>query len=701
MRNRRRKGVSPADRMYRFRSLDGGITIFLSLTLTCICALLGGLFESARLAGCGWYTQMALNSSLDSLMSCYHREAWERYRLFLLEYDTEEQMAEEIAAYLSAYQEEAPFYRLENAALTASVSVRITDGDGAYLEEEILDYMRFGIWEMEQDPAALSELADGFREAEGFQEIAAGYQENGRKVLGLEKALDRVGECLKKQNEYLRDSREALSECSGGRFFRVTEKLEKELKRIPALVEDYEEEADRLSAELDASEAAARQQKKVLKAGTWGLAVNMMDQYRSYIDQEGSRRQEVRGVMALAEENLRIVEAAVREAKEVQEYIDAWEDGDDDSGEGGSGSDDSGDNDSGRSSDDSEDELDEEALWQQVLDVLDGFREDTRFQKSGIQDKKKMNVLESISRLAGTDLLEICVPDGVSVSGAWLEMTELPSIDAGIAQETMEIRIGNEISLSGLLERALLAEYTAGYFASFTGADSMEESAGEQFSEKGFGYEQEYILYGAASDRENLKAVVNRLIAVREAVNLLVILSDAKLRGEAEALALAVTGGAGLSPLTGVATFFIMTVWAFAESVEDVKVLLAGGELPFIKIASQWKVSLSGLAETGTEVWKNDGMAAGDGPFGTAAGSGNLVSEEKGKAGLNYQDWLKLFSLLQDSKTAGYRRMDIIQSNLRRKQSDFLMKKCAYRVEAQYTGEGPLVPIRRNASQEY
>lgn len=56
------------------KEVCGGITVFLSLILTCICALMGGLFESARAAGSGWYMQMALNSSLDSLMSCYHRE---------------------------------------------------------------------------------------------------------------------------------------------------------------------------------------------------------------------------------------------------------------------------------------------------------------------------------------------------------------------------------------------------------------------------------------------------------------------------------------------------------------------------------------------------------------------------------------------------------------------------------------------------
>ena len=48
---------------------------------------MGGLFESVRTAGSGWYMQMALDSSLDSLMSKYHRDVWEQYRIFALEFD--------------------------------------------------------------------------------------------------------------------------------------------------------------------------------------------------------------------------------------------------------------------------------------------------------------------------------------------------------------------------------------------------------------------------------------------------------------------------------------------------------------------------------------------------------------------------------------------------------------------------------------
>ena len=88
----------------------GGITVFLSLILTCICALMGGLFESARApeaAGiCRWRS-----IPLDSLMSCYHREIWDKYRIFVLECADKERLAAEMEPQMETYLAAAPFYR--------------------------------------------------------------------------------------------------------------------------------------------------------------------------------------------------------------------------------------------------------------------------------------------------------------------------------------------------------------------------------------------------------------------------------------------------------------------------------------------------------------------------------------------------------------------------------------------------------------
>ena len=628
--------------------MNGSITVFLSLILTCICALMGGLFESARLAGCGWYVQMALNSSVDSLMSCYHREVWEKYRIFLLECENREILEREMEPYFSLYLEEAPIYPLKEAAIQVAETAAITDENGAYFEQEILDYMRVGVWTIEKNPEILEAMADGCREAICFQEVAEQYQENGRKVLRLEETIQDIGNCLNRQKEYLQAGNEELKDCDGAGFLKEAERLCRELDRIPRLVETYKRQAACLDRELEISEGDVQRNRPEMKAGTWGILREEAEGYRSYIDAQGQRYQEITLVQETAATNRRTMEEAIQEAKTVQEYLDEWEG-------------------------DEEEEPDEEALWGQVLRITARFQEDERFQTPGIRDKQKMNVLEALSRLMGTDLLSFCVPDGMAVSGEVLVMDDFPSVVCGVHSDINGEKRENLLKKG--VDRALLNEYAAQYFPNFRTEGTLE-----------FSYEQEYLLQGKASDRENLKHTVNQLVAVREGLNLIALFGDAEKRSQAEGLALAVTGAGGVSVLSRVVAFFIMTVWAFAEAVEDVRTLLAGGMVSWVKEGDDWKVSLMGLAEAGASIW-----------------TGRAAEEQPGKEeeGLDYQAWLKLLFLIRGKQLLCYRMMDMIQHNISQEQPGFRMQKGLFMVSAQGTARGSLLPVKRERRKEY
>lgn len=636
-------GLKRLEEKVRSGTAKGGITVFLSLILTCVCALTGGLFESARTAGSGWYMQMALNSSLDSLMSLYHRDAFEAYRLFLLEFEDKEGLEKEMEPYCRAYLDAAAFYPLREDKLTVCGLTRITDEQGIHFEKEVLDFMKFGVWAQETDSGALEEWSKAMREAEQLGEIAELYQENGRKILALEEAVDRIGDCLKRQKGYLKDADKALDQCRGGRFLSIASRLEAELNRIPGLVEAYEREADRLKEELAASEETLKEKQGDLGAEALSLTEQEMASYRSYTDTEGERRRAVAAARTRAAQNKEILAEAVSKAREVQDYIDSWDSDDDD-------------------------EPDEEALWSQVSVILNRIRVDDGFESGRVRDKKKMRVLETVSRMAGKDLLSICVPEGTKVSGAALDMRDLPSalVSAGAGSYEM-----SGIILQDVLGSALFTEYASRFFSSFR----TEKEGKTQ-------YEKEYFLNGARSERDNLKAAVNRLVVVREALNLLHLFRDSSKRAEARTLALAITGAAGIAPLTEVVTFFILTVWAFAESVEDVKILMNGGKLSVMKTQEEWKVSLSGLAESGKRIWDKT-PGSGDG------------------RGLDYDGWLKLFFLIQDRVQLRYRMMDVIQNRIREKQSGFRMEQCAFRVEAEWYGKGAWIPVKRTAGREY
>lgn len=211
------------------------------------------------------------------------------------------------------------------------------------------------------------------------------------------------------------------------------------------------------------------------------------------------------------------------------------------------------------------------------------------------------------------------------------------------AEESGKRGTAGDVWTAGL-ERALLDAYAAHFFTRFG-----QEKTGSVH------YEQEYLLQGNASERENLKRTVNELLAVREAVNLAALYADSEKRSEAEALALAITGLAGITPITAAASFFIMTVWAFAESVADVKVLLSGGKIPFFKQPGEWQISLSALTEKGASIFLE-------------TGTDPSLKNGTDDRGLDYQDWLKLFFLIQGKSRFCYRMMDMIQNRISEKE---------------------------------
>ena len=422
------------------------------------------------------------------------------------------------------------------------------------------------------------------------------------------------------------------------------------LSQARTLVCAYEKQADRLAKELQGSEQGAQEAQPDLEEGSWGMVQEEMRGYRSYLDADGARRQEVKKTEETAQGNEEVVAEAVRKGKEIQDYIDDWE------------------------PDDEDDELDEEALWAPVLTITAGFQKDGRFRAPAVRDKKKMNVLEAVSRLSGTDLLSLCVPAGTVISENWISTAAFPSaLYAG--GESGKRGTTGDVWTAGL-ERALLDAYAAHFFTRFG-----QEKTGS------IHYEQEYLLQGNASERENLKRTVNELLAVREAVNLAALYADSEKRSEAEALALAITGLAGITPITAAASFFIMTVWAFAD-VADVKVLLAGGKIPFFKQPGEWQISLSALTEKGASIFLE-------------TGTDPSLKNGTDDRGLDYQDWLKLFFLIQGKSRFCYRMMDMIQNRISEKEPGFRMDQCQYGVSVSYAAQGTLIPLRRTSQKEY
>lgn len=621
--------------MTRKRELSGQITIFVSMILMILFAFLCVLLESARTAGARWYLQMAASSAMDSVFSQYHRELWEKYRLLFAEYETGEEIEADFAGFLTPYLETDNWYPMALEQTQAEEIVRVTDGHGKYLEKEILDYMKFGIWNPDFRGDEVEQLWDQDQEAEAVTEMAETYRKRTKDMWKLEKILESISENLASERISQNEGLRALSSYDGAGFRREANQMIRELKKMPGLVEKYEKEADKLAETLAADRQEQDEREDRLSAETADALDEEISEYEAYVAEDGKRRQEVRDLDPWSVETIQKLEDLIEESYEVEREIEAWEDDDDD--------------------EDGDSEPDYESLWRPVRTGLQSIKIPALSFAHGVKDKETENLLKQVEQLYQEGLLELLVPEGRTVSKKTVETASLPSVAESY----------DEGSGSGnMAEHILVNEYCGRFFRQFCTEESAEgQNTGSQ-KEKASGhaldYEVEYLICGNSSDPDNLSGVVHRLLAVRAGLNLIHILRSKNMREQARTLASVITGVASITPLVLATTFFVMSVWSLGEALMDVKGLLAGKKVKLVKKKDDWTLTIENLITMA----KNKKLDSGG-----------------GDSGLSYLSWLKILLFVTPAVRQDYRIMDVIELNLAQGKSGFRMRNAVYQVQ--------------------
>lgn len=179
----------------------------------------------------------------------------------------------------------------------------------------------------------------------------------------------------------------------------------------------------------------------------------------------------------------------------------------------------------------------------------------------------------------------------------------------------------------------------------------------------GLDYQMEYVIAGKESDEANLKSIVHRLLALREACNVTFLFADASKQAEAASLAASIATAAGVPYLTEPIKISLLFAWAYAESVYDVKQLLLGKRVKLIKEAKDWHYSLQGMLGYAQDVAESSAQQAlEDVTQGSNFGLGNVAAM---KDGLNYQDYLMLFLMAQSKTQKSARTIDLMEMDVR------------------------------------
>ena len=161
-------------------------------------------------------------------------------------------------------------------------------------------------------------------------------------------------------------------------------------------------------------------------------------------------------------------------------------------------------------------------------------------------------------------------------------------------------------------------------------------------------YELEYCYAGKDSDRENLAAVVQALLLIREGLNFARLITDSEKVNEARIIAIAIAGVLALPGLIAAIQYGILAAWAFKDSVEDVRALLAGEKVALIDTAEDKQIQLG------------------------------------------YEDYLQILLFVNDTELLTMRTMDMVEQDIRKSDYcgnlclDHVMTGCSW--QAEYVG---------------
>ncbi|MCM1272579.1 MAG: DUF5702 domain-containing protein [Clostridium sp.] len=152
----------------------------------------------------------------------------------------------------------------------------------------------------------------------------------------------------------------------------------------------------------------------------------------------------------------------------------------------------------------------------------------------------------------------------------------------------------------GLLTSACGLSYSLEVFNCATNKEINDSSV--------LSYELEYLVNGKNTDEKNLKKTVERIILLRFPQNYAYLLSDTARMKKVMKIARALAVKTKI-PAT-VYKVLIAGCWSYVEGIADVRILMHGEKIPFLKSNESWITDLNNLGES---IFEGQGCEEGTG----------------------------------------------------------------------------------------
>ena len=343
-------------------------------------------------------------------------------------------------------------------------------------------------------------------------------------------------------------------------------------------------------------------------------------------------------------------------------------------------------------------QLDDRSAETMAQEIATGKLEES--EKSG--DWQGEDPRKVLQREMKHGLLDLVLPENSGVSGVKIEMSELPSHTGQKDSDSRQDRADGEDDCSvdtsfediDRLEADMQKMTRSGSSESGEAGNGLSEmtDAGKELlygltcfdyftRTDGKGHplqcEVEYLIAGRDNDYDNLQAVVNRIVLHRMPVNMAVLLTDPEKMAEIDSIALTLSLAPGIT--YGAAKYLLVACLSYAETLVEIRSLLAGHKIPLVKTGAEWTVDFDSIGKL-TELDRRD---------------------YSGADGVDYRTFLFLF--LAEKGDVIYERMcDVMQMVVREKQPEILMRDCicAYTADHDIQKHGTNFSIAIEASYQ-
>lgn len=346
--------------------------------------------------------------------------------------------------------------------------------------------------------------------------------------------------------------------------------------------------------------------------------------------------------------------------------------------------------------------------YKEVGNLVSTLLEQIKIIQKGIEGQETLN---SFWKKENTSVsLETCTLNWQSEEGVSLLLTAnidasskkisevgLPSRLQGITDN----HIGDSPIWNDVSEEVLIGAYILEYFTSYVDDINHKERMGCQ---------QEYILFGGLSDKENMKSVTNLLLTVRCGLNLISLLSSESMQAAVETTAITISSALLNPELAPVVQVVLNCMWAYMESEHDLENLLKGEKVPFLKEESQWIESILTFGQEEKAEEQIESVEKDDNHLDRV----DAVKKELQEIGeaekkfysveMSYEDYIRIFLLFVTPEVKYYRVMDMIQVEMQNKYPSFMISNCICGIEATVSVKGKakfLMFIPWNAKQRY